>query len=49
MGGMPMGPTGRGNGEEDQEYRRKYLITPDDKELFGTDEPYVPPVLGDRR
>jgi hypothetical protein len=49
-GGMPMGaPGGRANGEEDQEHRRKYLIEPDDKELFGVDEQYVQPVIGDNR
>jgi hypothetical protein len=48
-GGMPVSPAGRGNGEEDQEHRRKYLVHTNDKELFGTDEPYVPPVIGDNR
>lgn len=47
LGGLPAA-AGRGNGEEDQEYRRKYLIQ-DDDELFGTDEPFVPPVIGDQR
>jgi hypothetical protein len=49
MGGMPMGAAGRGNGDEDQEYRRKYLIEPNDDELFGLDEQYPPPVIGDER
>jgi hypothetical protein len=48
-GGMPMTPAGRSNGEEDQEHRRKYLIQPDSEELFGTDEPYIRPVIGDNR
>lgn len=48
--GLPMGaPGGRANGDEDEEHRRKYRVEPDDKELFGVDEPYVPPVIGDRR
>jgi hypothetical protein len=49
MGGAPTSPAGRANGEDDQEHRRKYLIEPDDKELFGIDERYVPPVIGDNR
>jgi hypothetical protein len=49
MGGMPVAPGGRSNGEEDQEHRRKYLIQPDSDELFGTDEPYIRPVIGDNR
>ncbi|HEX6353314.1 hypothetical protein [Actinophytocola sp.] len=48
-GGFPASPAGRANGEEDKEHRRKYLIEPDDKELFGIDERYVPPVIGDNR
>jgi hypothetical protein len=49
LGGMPMGMAGRGNGEEDQEHRRKYLIEPDDQDLFGVDGQYAPPVIGDDR
>ena len=48
-GGMPGAAAGRRDGDDDQEHRRKYLIEPDDKELFGTDEKWVPPVIGDRR
>jgi hypothetical protein len=48
-GGMPGGAAGRREGDDDQEHRRKYLIEPDDKELFGSDEKWVPPVIGDRR
>lgn len=48
--GMPLGGApGRGTGDEDQEHRRKYRVEPDDKELFGLDESYVTPVIGDRR
>jgi hypothetical protein len=49
VGGTPAGAAGRGDKEEDQEHRRKYLIEPDRDELFGTDEPCAPPVIGDRR
>lgn len=47
MGGVPMGAPGRGNGEEDQEHRNKYVIEPDSDELFGVDEQYAPPVIGE--
>lgn len=47
--GLPMAPGARSDGEDDQEHRRKYLIEPDKDELFGPDERYVPPVIGDYR
>lgn len=49
MHGMPASPAGRAGGEEDQEHRRKYLIEPDGKDLFGEPEACVPPVIGDNR
>jgi hypothetical protein len=46
-GGAPLGG-GRGRDEEDVEHRNKYLTEPDKNEMFGSDEFYAPPVIGDR-
>jgi hypothetical protein len=47
-GGMP-GPAGRSKGDEDAEHKNKYTTSPDPNALFGTDELYVNPVIGDDR
>lgn len=46
MGGAPGG--GRGRDEEDIEHRNKYLTEPDKDEMFGPDEFYAPPVIGEK-
>lgn len=46
-GMSPMG-AGRGRGEEDSEHHTpSYLVEPDPEGLFGTDEPTMPPVIGE--
>ena len=45
MGGM--GGAGRGQGGDDEEHERKYLIEEDGNSLFGTDELTAPPVIGE--
>ena len=46
LGGVPIG-AGRGDGEQDGVHRRPaYLVEPDAKSLFGTDELTAPPVIG---
>jgi hypothetical protein len=47
--GMPMSPANRPREEEDREHRRKYVLEPDDKDLFGPDQRFAPPVIGDDR
>ena len=50
-GAMPMGAMGgaggRGQGAEDEEHQRKYLVEEDGNSLFGTDELTAPPVIGE--
>lgn len=45
MGGMGAGRGGQG--DEDEEHDRKYLIEEDGNSLFGTDELTAPPVIGE--
>jgi hypothetical protein len=49
MGGVPVGATGRGQGDEDSEHQRKVLIEPDPESTFGTDVLTAPQVIGDPR
>jgi hypothetical protein len=46
--GLPVN-SGRAKDEEDTEHRNKYVTDADPKSLFGTDEPWVEPVIGDSR
>ncbi|MFD2397890.1 hypothetical protein ACFSVJ_15630 [Prauserella oleivorans] len=38
---------GRGQGSDDEEHQRKFLIDEDGNTLFGTDEKTAPPVIGE--
>jgi len=48
MGGMAgVGSGAKGQGGGDKEYQARYLVESDPSEIFGTDEPTAPPVIGE--
>jgi hypothetical protein len=48
MGSMgAMGGGGRGQGEDDAEHERKYLVEEDGENVFGSDALTAPQVIGD--
>jgi len=45
---MPLGGSGRGDGEDDSEHQSPSYLREDDPEsVFGTDETTAPPVIGE--